>query len=92
MSGAECILLCMLEDECCQSVNYRKSCAGQKNCELLRTLASEKPEVLEKDVNFDHYVLLQPKRVSDCNVCYQPFFKFDIVNKMVALQVPNLYS
>ena len=52
----------MLEDECCQSANYKKSGAGRENCELLRNLASEKSELLRKDVNFDHYVLLQPKR------------------------------
>lgn len=64
-SGPECVLHCMHQDECCQSVNYRVfSCDGQENCELLHGLAAELPDLLIEDQNFDHYALLNPVRVS----------------------------
>ena len=66
-SGPECIFMCVTEHDCCRSVNYGKKphSGGEKNCQLLLGLASEKPDLLINDTNFHHYILLQPNRVSD---------------------------
>ncbi len=66
-SGAECIFQCMLQDESCRSVNFRKTstCEQKDNCEFLTAVASENPELLHKNGQFDHYILLQPIRVSE---------------------------
>jgi hypothetical protein len=60
------ITACVLEDESCRSVNFRKTSTyeGKENCEFLHAVDSENPELLYKDENFDYYILLQPKRVS----------------------------
>ena len=65
-SGPDCMLQCMLQEILCRSANFRKTCGGKsRNCELLETLDSEEPaETLKDDENFDHYILLQPERVS----------------------------
>jgi hypothetical protein len=55
----------MLQDKKCRSANLRKTCGGEGNCELLKTVNSaEQPGNLKKDENFDYYILLQPERVS----------------------------
>jgi hypothetical protein len=60
----------MLQDESCRSANFRKTCGGQGNCELLKTVDSEEPaESLKKNENFDYYILLQPDRVSTVRIC-----------------------
>ena len=63
LSGVECVLLCMQEDELCRSTNFKKkqlSC--DKNCEFLEDVGSEIPDQLIKDEKYDYYVLLEPKR------------------------------
>jgi hypothetical protein len=68
-SGVNCIMQCMLQEKC-RSANFRKSCGGEENCELLKTVDSEEPaESLKKDENFDYYILLQPERVSTVRMC-----------------------
>lgn len=65
LSGPECIFRCF-NDNCCRSVNYNKRCSSaesEDNCELLHDVASENPEQLKFEKNFDHLVLLQPIRV-----------------------------
>ena len=62
-TGLECIFLCMREDESCRSVNFRKTSNGDKNCEFLTDVHSEKPEFLLKDEQYDYYILLDPSRV-----------------------------
>ena len=60
---------CMLQEKC-RSANFRKSCGGEENCELLKAVHSEEPaESLKKDENFDYYILLQPERVSTVKIC-----------------------
>ena len=61
LSATECVLLC-LSNNCCRAVNYRKK-GPSENCELLHILASHHRELLEKNENYDYYVLLQPNRV-----------------------------
>ena len=67
VSGVDCIMQCLLQDESCRSVNFRKNetCGEEKNCELLNTVNSEEPdERLRKDENFNYYILVKPDRVS----------------------------
>lgn len=68
-SGTECIYLCLLKHKCCRSVNYRKNdaCNEMLNCELLHDKGTdaERSGLLTPGSNFDHYVLLQPNRVSE---------------------------
>ncbi|CAB4013612.1 Transposon Ty3-I Gag-Pol, partial [Paramuricea clavata] len=53
----------MLQDKSCRSANFRKTCGGEENCELLKTVDSEEPTgSLKQDDNFDYYILLQPDR------------------------------
>jgi hypothetical protein len=59
----------MLQEKC-RSANFRKSCGGEENCELLKAVHSEEPaESLKKDEHFDYYILLQPERVSTVKIC-----------------------
>ena len=81
---------CMLQEKC-RSANFRKSCGGEENCELLKAVHSEEPaESLKKDDNFDYYILLQPERVSTVKIClyteciknwsnFQAAFKFELM-------------
>ena len=64
-SPAECILHCVNES-CCRSVNYRKRNCDDAygNCELIHSQGTETPQNLVNDQKFDHYILLQPRRVS----------------------------
>ena len=67
MSGVDCIIECLLQDDSCRSANFRKNetFGEQNNCELLNTVNSEEPdESLKKDKNFDYYILVKPERVS----------------------------
>jgi hypothetical protein len=70
-SGIECILMCVNEDGCCRSVNYKKNSLNdeKENCELLHVTPAEEPGLLEVHIDYAHYVLLQPKRVSECYTC-----------------------
>ncbi|CAB4008412.1 Hypothetical predicted protein [Paramuricea clavata] len=53
----------MIQEKLCRSANFRKTCEGQENCELLQSVDSEEPAgSLRNDENFDHYILLQPER------------------------------
>ena len=63
----QCIFMCLNEDRCCRSINYKKNslCDEKKNCELLHVTPAEEPELLEEHPDYDHYVLLQPNRVSE---------------------------
>ncbi|CAB4024293.1 Hypothetical predicted protein [Paramuricea clavata] len=61
-TGVGCVLLCLSEDTSCRSTNFRKTSNSDKNCELLRDIHSEKTDLLLKDVQFDHYQLLDPNR------------------------------
>jgi hypothetical protein len=71
-SGPDCMLQCMIQVKLCRSANFRKTCEGQKNCELLEFVDSEEPaESLKNDGNFDHYILLQPERVSTVRIFYK---------------------
>jgi hypothetical protein len=63
-TGVECVLLCLNEDSSCRSTNFGKTSNSDKNCELLRDVHSEKPDLLLNDDQFDHYQLLDPNRVS----------------------------
>ena len=68
-SGIECILMCVNEDGCCRSVNYKKNYRyrndEKENCELLHVTPAEEPGLLEVHIDYDHFVLLQPNRVSE---------------------------
>ena len=67
-SGQECIFQCVLQDESCRSVNFGKTSTCEENCEFLSAVASENPEQLHKNEQFDYYILLQPTRSSyRCN-------------------------
>ena len=59
-SGQECIFQCVLQDESCRSVNFGKTSTCEENCEFLSAVASENPEQLHKNEQFDYYILLQP--------------------------------
>ena len=64
-SAVDCILQCMLQDDSCRSVNFRKISIHEENCVFLVDINSEmKPELLEKDDDYDYLVLLEPSRVS----------------------------
>lgn len=63
-TGLQCIFLCVQLDKSCRSINFRKISNGEKNCELLRDVHSEKPDLLLNDDQFDYYLLLDPNRVS----------------------------
>ncbi|CAB3997803.1 Sushi, von Willebrand factor type A, EGF and pentraxin domain-containing 1, partial [Paramuricea clavata] len=58
--------MCVNEDVCCRSVNYRKNSLydEKENCELLHVTSAEEPGHLEVDIDYDHYVLLHPNRDS----------------------------
>ena len=77
-SGPDCMLQCMLQEILCRSANFRKTCGGKaRNCELLETLDSEEPaESLKNDENFDHYILLQPERVSTVRIFHKGFCRW----------------
>ena len=69
-SGPDCMLHCMLQEKSCRSANFWKTCGGQENRELLETVDSEESaESLKNNENFDHYILLQPERVSTVRIC-----------------------
>ncbi|CAB3977854.1 Hypothetical predicted protein [Paramuricea clavata] len=61
-TGLQCIFLCVQLDKSCRSINFRKISNGEKNCELLRDVHSEKPDLLLNDDQFDYYLLLDPNR------------------------------
>lgn len=64
-SGAECIQKCMLQDESCRSVNFLKDGTNRaKNCEFLRDVSTEKPNLLLPNNSYDYSILLSPNRVS----------------------------
>ncbi len=77
-TGVECIFLCMREDKSCRSINFRKISSCDKNCELLRDVDSEKPELLLQDEQFDHYILLGPSRVCINRSCKKKYFYFQM--------------
>ena len=56
-------MLCMTEEKSCRSVNFRKISNCEKNCELLEDVASETPDGLVQDEQFDHLLLLDANRV-----------------------------
>ena len=67
MSGVDCIMQCLLQDESCRSANFKKNQISEEenNCELLNTVNSEGwDERLKKDENFDYYILAEPDRIS----------------------------
>jgi hypothetical protein len=78
VTGVECVLLCLSEDTSCRSTNFRKTSNSDKNCELLRDVHAEKPDLLLEDVQFDHYQLLDPNRVSYESFLYIQEKKFHI--------------
>jgi hypothetical protein len=49
--GVECVLLCLNEDTSCRSTNFRKTSNSDNNCELLRDVHAEKPDLLLGDVH-----------------------------------------
>ncbi|CAB3998829.1 RNA-directed DNA polymerase from transposon BS [Paramuricea clavata] len=61
----ECIFMCLNEDGCCRSVNYKKNslCDEKENCELPHVTPAEEPGLLKEHPDYDHYVLLQPNRI-----------------------------
>ena len=64
-TGMECILECVLKNELCRSINFRKNTNYDNNCEFLKDVDSEVPkDLLLKNESFDYYILLEPKRVS----------------------------
>ena len=64
-TGMECILECVLKNESCRSINFRKNTNYDNNCEFLKDVDSEVPkDLLLKNESFDYYILLEPKRVS----------------------------
>jgi hypothetical protein len=64
LTGPECVLLCMIEDKTCRSVNFRKTSNDDKNCELLPDVYTERTDLLLEDRQFDYLVLLDANRVS----------------------------
>ena len=66
-SGVDCIMQCVLQDKSCRSTNFRKTATsgGEENCELLKTVDLEEDAgSLKRNENFDHYIILSPRRVS----------------------------
>ena len=65
-SGAECIQKCMLQDKSCRSVNFLKDDGTNraKNCEFLRDVSTEKPDLLLPNNSYHYFILLNPNRVS----------------------------
>ena len=45
------------------------SSAETENCELLHVLATDHPDYLIEDINYDYYILVQPDRVSNQIEC-----------------------
>ena len=62
-SAMECVFWCVREDESCRSINFRKASNHDKNCELLKDVDSDRPELLLQDEKFDYLLLLDPSRV-----------------------------
>ncbi|XP_028410350.1 uncharacterized protein LOC114532964 [Dendronephthya gigantea] len=63
LTGGECILFCMRDDESCRAINFNKSSTSEKNCEFLKDTASEmSQDDLHKDEDYDYYTLLSPTR------------------------------
>ena len=63
-AGLDCIFLCVRDSKTCRSVNFLKTSNSDRNCEFLKDISSEKPEVLVDDGRYDYYILLNPNRVS----------------------------
>ena len=58
----DCISECVNEP-CCRSVNFKKSCALH-NCEMLHNLAyNTSEELLEKNASFDYIYITNPRKV-----------------------------
>jgi hypothetical protein len=59
--------MCVNEDGCCRSVNYKKNSLydEKENCELLHVTPVDEPGLIEVHPDYDHYVLLEPNRVSE---------------------------
>ena len=64
--GVDCIVQCLLQDDSCRSVNYRKGSFNEsyENCELLNAVDSDEATFLREDGQYDYYKLLKPQRVS----------------------------
>ena len=92
VTGVQCVLLCLSEDTSCRYINFRKTSNSDKNCELLRDIHSEKPDLLLKDAQFDHYQLLYPNMVSMNRSCIYKktlFFIFAIVQSGIVERSPS---
>ena len=63
-AGLDCIFLCVRDSKTCRSVNFLKTSNSNKNCEFLKDVSSEKPDLLLNDERYDYYILLNPNRVS----------------------------
>ena len=73
-----CVLHC-LNNECCRSVNYRKTrdiVEAKDNCELLSVL--DHPQFLIGNRDYSYSILTQPIRVSNriviANTCHITYF------------------
>ena len=47
---------------------------SDRNCEFLKDVSTEKPELLLKDEDYDYYILLSPNGVSIENFFYKIIF------------------
>ena len=89
-TGPECVLLCLTKEKSCRSVNFRKASNCQKNCELLEDVASEKPKLLVRNKEFDHYLLLDDNRVSDTQCSCRSLCLVGRCNVAWPYSVPNV--
>ena len=65
-AGLDCIFLCVRDSKTCRSVNFLKTSNSDNNCEFLKDISSEKPNLVLNDssLRYDYYILLNPNRVS----------------------------
>ena len=63
-TGLSCVFLCVRHNKYCRSINFNVTSNSERNCEFLKDVSTEKPELLLKDEDYDYYILLSPNRVS----------------------------
>ena len=63
-TGLDCLLLCVRDNKYCRSINFNLTSNSDRNCEFLKDVSTEKPELLLKDEDYYYYILLIPNRVN----------------------------
>ena len=80
-TGLDCLLLCVRDNKYCRSINFNVTSNSDRNCEFLKDVSTEKPELLLKDEDYDYYILLSPNRVSIENFFYKKIFFAYLIDK-----------